>query len=217
MDLLISQRIFFFTLDIETRTLDGLMTPYCISIFDGVITESFYLTNYSDPESMLKCAIYFLMRKKYHQYKVYVHNFSHFDGVFLLGVLSSLSDNIRPIIRGGRIIDLSYSFGEGKTKYKLYFRDSFLLLPDSLRKFAINFKVTNKGLFPYKFVNNDKIALDYKGAVPTIENFDCISPVEYNDYRKEFNSKPWDLQAETEKYCELDCIVLYRILDKFNE
>lgn len=64
MDLLISQRIFFFTLDIETRTLDGLMTPYCISIFDGVITESFYLTNYSDPESMLKYAIYFLMRKK---------------------------------------------------------------------------------------------------------------------------------------------------------
>ncbi len=68
------------------------MTPYCISIFDGVITESFYLTNYSDPELMLKDAIYFLMRKKYHQYKVYVHNFSHFDGVFLLGVLSSLSD-----------------------------------------------------------------------------------------------------------------------------
>lgn len=85
--------------------------------------------------------------------------------------MSSLSDNIRPIIRGGRIIDLSYSFGEGKTKYKLYFRDSCLLLPDSLRKLAINFKVTNKGLFPYKFANNEKIALDYKGAVavPTIE------------------------------------------------
>lgn len=76
----------FLTLDIETRTLDGLMTPYCISIFDGVITKSFYLTNYSEPESMLKDAIYFLIRKKYHQYKVYVHNFSHFDGVFLLGV-----------------------------------------------------------------------------------------------------------------------------------
>jgi len=166
------------------------MTPYCISIFDGVISESFYLTNYSDPESMLKDAIYYLMRKKYHQYKVYVHNFSHFDGVFLLGVLSSLSNNIRPIIRDGRIIDLSFSFGEGKTKYKLYFRDSCLLLPDSLSKLAINFKVINKGLFPYKFVNNNKIALDYKGAVPTIEFFDSISPVEYNEYHKEFNSKP---------------------------
>lgn len=193
------------------------MTSYCISIYDGIKAESFYLTDYSDSETLLKSAVYSLMRKKYHQYKVYVHNFSHFDGVFLLGVLSSLSDNIRPIIRDGRIIDLSFSFGEGKTKYKLYFRDSYLLLPDSLRKLALNFKVTNKGLFPYKFVNNDKISLDYKGFVPTINFFDDISHLEYTEYCKEFKYKPWDLQVETIKYCELDCIVLYRIIEKFNE
>jgi len=209
----------FVTLDIETRTLNGKMKPYCVSIFDGFILQSFYLAAYTDldSDSMLKDAIYFLMRKKYHQYKVYVHNFSHFDGVFLLGVLSSLSDNIRPIIRDGRIINLSFTFGEGKTKYKLYFRDSYLLLPDSLRKLGINFKVENKGLFPYKFVNDDKIGLNYKGAVPSIETFDGITQQEYEDYCKEFENKPWDLQGETEKYCELDCIVLYRIIEKFNE
>jgi hypothetical protein len=207
----------FLTLDIETRTLDGLMIPYCVSIFDGTITKSFYLEDYDDSEAMLKEAIYFLMRKKYHQHKVYIHNFSHFDGVFLLGILSSLSDNIRPIIRDGRIIDLSFEFGKGKTKYKLYFRDSYLLLPASLRSLAINFNVINKGLYPYKFVNDAKIALNYKGAVPSIEFFDNISQIEYNNYCKEFNSKPWDLQGETEKYCELDCIVLYRIIAKFND
>jgi hypothetical protein len=142
------------------------MSPYCISVFDGVIKKSFYLSGYSDPESMLKEAIFFLMRKKYHQFKVYIHNFSHFDGVFLIGVLSSLSNNIKPIIKDGRIIDLAFAFGEQKTKYKLFFRDSYLLLPDSLRRLAINFKVENKGLFPYRFVNDRKIPLDYKGAVP---------------------------------------------------
>lgn len=185
------------TLDIETRTLQTLMSPYCISVFDGVIKKSFYLSGYSDPESMLKEAIFFLMRKKYHQFKVYIHNFSHFDGVFLIGVLSSLSNNIKPIIKDGRIIDLAFAFGEQKTKYKLFFRDSYLLLPDSLRRLAINFKVENKGLFPYRFVNDRKIPLDYKGAVPAFEFFDNISQAEYKEYCKEFKSKAWDLQAET--------------------
>lgn len=53
----------FVTLDIETRTLDGKMIPYCVSIFDGTITKSFYLEDYADPDTMLKEAIYFLMRK----------------------------------------------------------------------------------------------------------------------------------------------------------
>ena len=157
------------------------------------------------------------MRKKYNQYKVYVHNFSHFDGVFLLGILSSLSDKLKPIIRDGRIIDLSFEFGEGKTKYKLYFRDSYLLLPASLRRLAKNFKVENKGFFPFKFVNNKNIPLDYRGAIPTFETFDETTQIEYDDYSREFNNKAWDLRTETERYCELDCIVLYRIIAKFNE
>lgn len=56
----------FLTLDIETRTLNGIMVPYCVSIFDGIILKSFYLADYtdSDADSMLKDAIFFLMRKK---------------------------------------------------------------------------------------------------------------------------------------------------------
>lgn len=207
----------FLTLDIETRTIDTKMIPYCISVFDGEIGISFYLSDFTDAEAMMKEAIYYLMRKKYNQYKVYVHNFSHFEGIFLLNILSSLSDKLKPIIRDGRIIDLPFGFGEGKTKYKLYFRDSYLLLPDSLRKLAINFRVENKGLFPYKFVNNENIPLNYQGRVPSFEAFDGISLQEYEEYCKEFSNKSWDLRVETEKYCELDCIVLYRVIKEFND
>ena len=33
-------------------------------------------------------AITFLMQSKYHKYKIYVHNFSHFDGIFLLSKIN---------------------------------------------------------------------------------------------------------------------------------
>jgi hypothetical protein len=46
----------FITLDIETRTIDNIMKPYCISYFDGVKATSFYLTDYGSPEEMMvKC------------------------------------------------------------------------------------------------------------------------------------------------------------------
>jgi hypothetical protein len=117
------------TMDLDTRTIKDVTTPYCISIFDGKVSQSFYLSDYNTssteaPESeMLKDSIYYLMKRKYDQHKVFLHNFSHFDGVYLLRVLSTFTETIRPIIRDGRIIDLKFSFG----KYKLYFRDSYLL------------------------------------------------------------------------------------------
>jgi hypothetical protein len=33
----------FVTMDLETRTIDGIMSPYCISIYDGTKSSSFYL------------------------------------------------------------------------------------------------------------------------------------------------------------------------------
>jgi hypothetical protein len=48
-------------------------------------------------------------------------------------------------------------------KYKLHFRDSLLILPGTLSSLAKNFNVENKGIFPYKFVNNKNINLDYIG------------------------------------------------------
>ena len=100
-------------MDLETRTLNDIMVPYCVSIFDGQTAVSFYLSEYKNSDEMLEASIIYLMKRKYHQHKVFGlrrHNFSHFDGVFLLRILSSLSKDIRPIIRDGRIIDLRFSF-----------------------------------------------------------------------------------------------------------
>jgi hypothetical protein len=153
------------------------------------------------------------MRRKYHGYKVYLHNFSNFDGVFLMRILSSLCNRLNPIIREGRIIDLRFPFG---SKYSLYFRDSYLLLPSSLAELAINFNVENKGQFPYSFVNNSSISLLYEGIVPNIHFFNKISETEYNEYCAAFKDKTWNLRTETMKYCEQDVRTLHQVIEKFS-
>nr|YP_009486080.1 hypothetical protein [Cantharellus lutescens]AWA82205.1 hypothetical protein [Cantharellus lutescens] len=111
---------------------------------------------------MLIQGITSLLRKKYDQSKIYIHNFSHFDSIFLMKVLANMNLTMRPIMRDGRIIDLKISW----KKYSIYMRDSYLLLPSSLAKLTINFEVESKGKFPYPFVNNSNIPLNYRGPVP---------------------------------------------------
>nr|QWO71398.1 DNA polymerase [Termitomyces sp. T32] len=208
----------FLTLDLETRTIDGIMTPYSVSIYDGEAIMSFYLSDFKSTDEMLKSAIVSIMTPKYQNYRVYVHNFSHFDGIFLLRILSELTEfNIKPVIREGRIINLKFSFSIFNNKYKLHFRDSYLLLPFSLRKLALNFEVAAKGIFPYKFVNNKNLSLDYTGEIPGYEYFDNLSLQDYNQYCESFNKKSWNLREETIKYCNQDVVTLYLVLVKFQK
>jgi hypothetical protein len=62
------------------------------------------------------------------------------------------------------------------------------LRASSLKKLAENFNVTNKGIFPFKFVNHIYTALDYIGKVPNFKYFEGlgISLEEYNNYSKDF-------------------------------
>jgi hypothetical protein len=92
----------FVSMDLETRAINGIITPYAISIYDGKDKISFYLSDYPTSDEMLIAAISSLLRKKYDQYKVYIHNFSHFDSVFMIKVLSNMNLNIIPLIRDGR-------------------------------------------------------------------------------------------------------------------
>lgn len=204
----------FITMDLETRVIEEKMSSYCVSLYDGIIKKSFYLTDFLNEKEMLKASIKFLMRRKYHNHKIYLHNFSKFDAVFLLARMTELSDKIFPLIRDGRYINLRFEFSEF---YKLYFRDSLLMLPASLRSLAKNFGVENKGIFPYKFVNNKAVPLDYIGKVPDFCYFDNITQEEYKEYCKEFLNKSWNLREQTIKYCEQDCLVLYQILDQFSK
>lgn len=175
----------FITMDLETRNINGKLSAYSVSIFDGKILKSFYLTDFKDEIDMLKNSIFYLMKRKYHKYKVYLHNFSYFDGIFLLQILPLLSDKIYPLIRDDRMLDIKLVFGSNN--YYINFRDSYLLLPASLKNLAINFNVQNKGIFPYNFVNN--APLNYKGSVPSYPYFTDVTMEEYNSYVKTFINK----------------------------
>ena len=204
------------TMDIETRTINNQMLPYCICSFDGVIKRSYYLSDFKNSDEMLSNSILDLLKKEYNHHVVYIHNLSNFDGVFLiriLGILQKLDDNIKIKItkRDSAIINISISYN----KITLNIRDSLSMLPSSLRNLAKSFKVDDKSIFPYNFVNNFKIPLDYVGAAPKFIFFDKITIKEYFIYSKNFKNN-WSLRDETIKYCLQDCITLYQILVKFN-
>ena len=145
----------FITMDLETINVNGKLIPYVISHYVGTSSQTFYVTDYRDHKDMLIACIKSLMQRKYNGYKVYLHNFSNFDGIFLFNILNELSNDIKPIINDGNFINIIFKYNNGK--YKLYFRDSFLMLPSSLRKLAKSFYVEEKSIFPYRFVNIDNL------------------------------------------------------------
>ena len=70
--------------------------------------------------------------------------------------------------------------------------------------------------FPLKFILATPENLNYVGCVPPIEIFFNISPEEYKDYVSRFEKCIWNLIEELERYCEMDCISLYKVIESFN-
>lgn len=199
------------------------LVPYCVSIFDGKKAYSFYITDYNSSDEMLKASIQFILKIKYNQHRVYLHNFSYFDGIFLIKIISNSIDSsyIKPIIRDGRIINLRVDFGSAKNKYYIEFRYSYLLLPTSLEKLgktlaSNNGKFETKLPFPYNFVNNPDIGYDYVGNIPDYIYYDTITKAEYDNLKSKF-LKFWDLKKETISYCEQDCRTLYYAIKEFSK
>jgi hypothetical protein len=186
----------FLTMDLETKNINGILEPYCVSIFDGKKAYSFYITEYKGSSvELMKAALNFLLKRKYNKHKVYVHNFSYFDGIFLIKIISGIVEakNIKPIIRDNKIISLTLNFKSEKNKkskgYNIEFRDSYLLLTTSLENLG-NSLAINKGKlekklpFPYRFVNDSNIDYNYVGNVPEFKYYDKISESEYNQLIK---------------------------------
>jgi hypothetical protein len=163
----------FITMDLETRKIDNTLKPYCVSLFDGKEKASFYLSDYNNNiHHMLEAAMNFLMKRKYNGCRIYLHNFSNFDSVFLINTLDKLSDHtLKPNRRNGKLINVQFRFG----KYSLYFRYSYLLLPSSLRDLAVFFNVSLKGFFPHTFLDNEKNPIDYVGEIPAYYHYFKLS------------------------------------------
>ena len=136
--------------------------------------------------------------------KIYAHNLSGFDGIFLLKIIAIVSNKLGLEIsiakRESSLISIKIASSK-KNGRTIEFRDSLLLLPASLSKLAKSFNVENKGIFPYSFSN---IApLDYSGDVPTFDYFDKISLTDYVEYFTGYSvrkGRSWSLRRETIKY-----------------
>jgi DNA polymerase family B len=208
----------FITLDIETYVKDNILVPFCISIYDGRKTSSFFIKDYKNVEDMIISSLKSIMIRKYNGYNIYLHNMAKFDIIFLFKYLAKLGA-LNPVIHNDRIISIDFNFGKNN-EYQLKFRDSYLILLNSLMKLSKAFNVVNKkSLFPIFFVNENN--LDFLGDVPDIKYFNKITLKEYNLYKANFNGNwnnwnNWNLKNETIKYCNTDCISLYQILFKFN-
>jgi DNA polymerase type B, organellar and viral len=137
----------------------------------------------NNPEEMLNESMKYLMENKYNNYNVYLHNLSYFDGIYLIERLSSLTnEKLKPIIREGRIITFPFKYKSLRKNKTINFRDSYLLLPSSLYKLCKIFHVEDIGIFPFNFVNNKNIDLNYEGKFPKIKSFNIEKIVEDKEY-----------------------------------
>lgn len=203
----------FLTLDIETFIKNGDLIPFLICIYDGENKLVFGLWDYNSVEEMILDCLNSILIRKYHGYKVYIHNMAKFDIIFILKYLLKIAD-CHPIIHNDKMLSLKAKFGKNN-EYQIEFKDSYLILLASLSKLSKYFKIKSpKTIFPFLFVNENN--LDYKGIVPSFKMFDNkISREEYNNYKSNFKNN-WVLKAESIKYCNIDCLALYQIIIKFN-
>lgn len=203
----------FYTIDIETTNHNGKLIPYLICAFDG----KDYVTSYGNDQKSLFTTFFNQLLsniKPGSTTTVYAHNLSNFDGVFLLRHLLPIG-KVEPLIFNGKLMSIKVKIaGNKKSQNKMIiFKDSYLLLPLSLRRLCIAFGISiGKGYFPFKLSN-----IFYTGILPKFEHWTGISLSEYESIAKVYKNKMWSFQQESIKYCKLDCKCLYEILIKFNE
>jgi len=200
----------FITMDLETyKDENNKLIPYLLCWYDGNIKKSYFINDYNNFDALILKVMNDLCTYKYKNYKIYLHNFSKFDGIFLLKHLANIKNSFTdPIINNGKIINIHFTFNN----ITLHFRDSLLLLPSSLKSLGKSFNcIVNKDTFP--ILLND---INYHGQVPKFSYFNNITIDEYLEYGSLFNNKEWNFKSESINYCLIDCITLYEILIKFN-
>lgn len=235
----------FIVFDLETRLVDGSMQPICISWISSVKPDVIHTRTIdyydNDPARMIKSVFKNHILKAVHSgFNVYAHNFSNFDGFFVIKEIQSLPNiKVTMIAREATLISAKIQFtpfkdSNGCTKYKHYItlNDSFLILPVSLEKLSRAYGESDsskvKSIFPLKFLNKPDFDINYKGEVPSIKYFyqydklDNIKMFElfvesYNKYAMSFKGKIWNLKSELIAYCEQDVVALYNVIIKYTK
>jgi hypothetical protein len=164
------------TLDLETRRLDnGQLEVISSAIYDGKDYYAFYLLDYTNQSDLLKDTVRVLTNPKYKGYKVYIHNLSGFDGIFLFKHILDLNKqgfDVTFYRREDKFISITIS--NKVTKFKITLYDSYLLLPHKLSTLAKAFNVSDK--LEYNIHNNDTASLfdpTFKSKLLEYNNQDC--------------------------------------------
>lgn len=122
---------------------------------------------------------------------------------------------VTSLIHNGKLISIKLKVNIKEHKGKtIIFKDSFLMLPISLRNLSKTFNVElslQKTYFPY-LLNN----INYNGIFPKFEYWTDISKDKWIELKNEHGNKTWNFKNESIKYCEQDCISLHEVLSKFS-
>jgi hypothetical protein len=213
----------FVTMDIETITQEGNLVPYLICAFNG----KDYITSYAndplvgqgnvDPQKALFSSFINQLTNFFNKDRkaltVYAHNLSGFDGIFLMKHLLSFG-KVVPLLFNGKLMSIKVNLNiEGFKGKTIVFKDSYLLLPMSLRQLCLAFDITApKGFFPFLMTT-----INYIGELPQFKYWKGINSQEYDGLLSNYTNKLWSFKEEAIKYCKLDCQCLHEILVKFNE
>ena len=209
----------YMTIDIETVTIEGSVIPYLICGYTKDKYIHSYAAGYSiaDTTEMFVNFINQLTKIDKSVKYIYAHNLSGFDGILLLRHLVEYKSaiSVEPLIFNGKLMSIKFKFPDGKKTRTLVFKDSYLLLPLSLRSLCTAFGVPSmKGHFPFAW--NE---VHYSGPIPDKSYWTGtdITTAEYNQLVEKYKDNVWDFQKEAIEYCKLDCKCLYEVIEKFNE
>ncbi len=187
------QNIKLATFDIETDYPDNPKDVLLIGFYDGESYREF--NNFNN-------FLNFTLRKRYYNYNIYAHNGGRFDFKFLLDDLSKFDYDFNIVDVNGNILQIEipmvYYYNDSGVKlpkYTIKFRDSYMLMKDSLHKLSYSFNVPHKKIECNFFNKNTK------------EN---LSPPNNLPYEDKFEN--WDKFCE---YLEYDTIGLYECIRYF--
>lgn len=207
------------TFDIECYLdANNNFIPYSCGFYDGNKSYLYYLTDYANKYDMFYACIIDMITF-FNKHTIYVHNLSGFDSFFLINSLIKHKNFILdPFYKDNKLYSLTItSFINPKKTNKIIFKDSYLLLKNSLRQLGNDFKVDRlKGYFPYSFVNENN--LNYVGKLP--EYIYYPENLDYSDYLKmnsDYLENNWSIKTKTLEYLESDLISLYQIIIKFRD
>jgi hypothetical protein len=199
----------FVTMDIETIHQEGKLIPYLICAYNGTDKISSYG---KDQNTLFTNFINQLLSNTFtpdNNVNVYAHNLSGFDGIFLLRHLLQFG-KVEPLLFNNRLMCIKFKTVSGKT---ITFKDSYLLLPLSLRLLCVAFGISiPKSYFPFNLSD-----INYTGVFPQLEYWTDMTQAVYDSMKKEFKNRMWSFKDEATKYCELDCQCLHQVLTQFNE